>query len=114
MQFIVHGYFGKFAQTHSCSLDVIEVKVSNYLVNNLMKTLAKLKCSYSSLEAIEAETLKTQCVLSTRDFYLLKRALIKLINSSTVISSETSLRAYEKLLALVDTAYRNNRDIYYF
>jgi hypothetical protein len=114
VQFIVHGYFGNFAQNYSTSLDVIEVEIPIGLVNNLMKTLAKLKCSYSSLEAIEAETLKNQCVLSTTDFYLLKRALIKLINSSTVISSETSLIVYEKLLALVDTAYRNNRDIYYF
>ncbi len=117
MKVIVHGFFGKHAQ--SCrNDDIVELTVEKKCIDVIFTLYTQLyikenKTTQFYHDELYQKITKTQCVLEHTELALLRRATIKLVNKSQLQSDTRLQRKLMLLLSLIATAQRYERDIYW-
>ena len=118
MHFFVHGFFGKFAKQATEARDVVETTIANDTINNVFTAYTELKWASEhhpnqTTEDIYNQLTQLQCVMNSKDFPVLMRAIIKILNRQERRYNCNIIRELEIFSSLVKTAQYYERDIYW-
>lgn len=112
MLLMVHGFFGKYAQTELSSEDVIEIKISDEFFYSLVDIAQKNAVINEQEQSILDELVSQQSnILPCSIHSIFLRAIIWRCNSSRILIEDKS--ELESIALVIQTAQRYRRDVYF-
>jgi hypothetical protein len=112
MLLMVHGFFGKYAQTELSSEDVIEIKISDEFFYSLVDIALNISAINKDEQSIVNEILSRDSnVLPCEIHSIFHRAIIRRCNSVGILTEDKS--NLESIALVIQTAQRYRRDVYF-